>query len=115
MRVYNSTFLKNFLKDQKLEHGTPFIDLIDPDHRGSFVQTLQSFLASEKTVQTVEFKFLATSKTPVIAYMGSLNYKKREGESQSMRGAALYIFDNSEQEQIQLHLMQSKSCRPWDN
>ncbi len=111
VRVYNSTFLKNFLKDQKLEHGTLFIDLIDPDHRGSFVQTLQSFLASEKTVQTVEFKFLATSETPVIAYMGSLNYKKREGESQSMRGAALYIFDNSEQEQIQLHLMQSKKLQ----
>lgn len=111
VRVYNSTLLKNFLKNQKIEPGTPFINLIDPDHRGSFSQTLQSFLAGEKIVQTIEFKFLATLETPAIAYMGGLNYKKENGESQSMRGAALYIFDNSEQEQIQLHLMQSKKLQ----
>lgn len=111
VRVYNSTFTKDFLKDQKIEDGVSFVDLVDPDHRGSFNQALQSFLSGEKSVQTVEIKFVAMPEALAIAYMGALDDKKEGEESPSIRGAALYIFDNSEQQRIQLRLVQSQKLQ----
>ncbi len=111
VRVYNSTFIKELLKNQKIEVGIPFIELIDAHNRPAFNKALQSFLAGEQAIQTVELKFISSPDSPTIAYMGALNYRKKESEDKLLGGVALYIFDNREQKRIQLHLMQSKKLQ----
>ncbi|MGI4852227.1 MAG: ATP-binding protein [Janthinobacterium lividum] len=111
VQLCNSTFIRDFMNDQKIELGDLFIDLLEADNRTAFNQAFQSFLRNEKTTQTVELKFNLSPDSPAIAYIGALKSMGAEEDDSVVQGAALYIFNNREQQQLQLHLIQSQKLQ----
>ncbi len=111
LQICNSTFVEEFMEGQRIEKGSLFLDLIETDHRHSFNQAFQSFLRGGKTTQTVELTFQRSPNHHAVAYMGALSTGQDSNSSSSVQGVALYIFDNHEQQQLQLHLIQSQKLQ----
>lgn len=111
VQLCNSTFIREFMNNQKIELGNLFVDLLEVDNRTAFNQVFQSFLRNEKTTQTVELKFNLSPDCPAIAYIGALKSIESTDIDPMVQGAALYIFNNHEQQQLQLHLIQSQKLQ----
>ncbi len=108
IKVYNQTFAKRFLKRNFAEINIPFERFLTENNRAHFKQAFESYLASRQDGASVDLEFIAQPDMKAIAYMGRLTLEREEV---SPKGAALFIFDNTDQQKLQLQLIQSQKLQ----
>lgn len=102
----NNTFKKNFLKDNKANVGSPFLNLLAPSCAKDLSNDIVSVLKTKKSGGALELEFSWGDN--VIAYVTPLDFKDL---TEDYKGYYLQIFDNSEQRNIQLRLTHSQKLQ----
>ncbi|MBX9696844.1 MAG: response regulator, partial [Alphaproteobacteria bacterium] len=98
----NETFKKNFLKSNKIDHKEVFTSILAPEKQKTLLQGLQKVLSEDLQHYHNELKFRWDEQTSAIVYVSLIKQS-----SLLQPGLLLEIFDNHEQKQLQLHLVQS--------
>lgn len=98
----NETFKRNFLKTHALQPKEIFTSLIAPEKQKSILEGLQKVLSEELQHYHNELKFRWDDRTSAIVYVSLIKQS-----SLTHPGLLLEVFDNYDQEQLQLHVLQS--------
>lgn len=102
----NETFKKNFLKSNKIDHKAVFTSILAPEKQKALLQGLQKVLSEDLHHYHNELKFRWDEQTSAIVYVSLIKQS-----SLSQPGLLLEIFDNHDQKQLQLHLVQSQKLQ----
>lgn len=109
LQVYNQTFAKKFLKRDFTDIKIPFESFLTENNKDHFRKVYQAYLTSQEEGASVDLEFIAQPDIKAIAFIGRLTLE-REGDTPP-KGAALFIFDNTGQQRLQLQLIQSQKLQ----
>lgn len=102
----NETFKKNFLKHQTIQPKEVFTSLLAPEKQKLMTQGLKKVLSEEVQHYHTELKFHWDDEASAIVYVSLIKQS-----SLLQPGLLLEVFDNYEQKQLQLHLLQSQKLQ----
>ena len=102
----NETFKENFLKHHTIQPKEIFTSLLAPEKQKLVVQGLKKVLSEETQHYHSELKFRWDEETSAIVYVSLIKQS-----SLPHPGLLLEVFDNYEQKQLQLSLLQSQKLQ----
>lgn len=106
---HNETFQESFLKEKKLDPGLHFKELLAENEQDGTLESIQRVFKGEKLTAPIDLHFRWGMEA--VAYARRITYPIPGESNRSANGIFLQIFDNKEQRQIQLRLIQSQKIQ----